>query len=315
MWFLYLFLVVLFLIVLGPRVRIDTRIRTPSFSEDLDAWLDERESTFTNLIPGTEKHIRWAGRSGDTTPVALIYIHGFSASRQESVPVFDRVADSIGANVFYTRLKGHGLGSDALSGISVNDWLNDVWEAWKIGRQIGEKVIVVGSSMGGALATWLCSQVEDVHALVLLSPFFGSRDIRSRMFLWPWGRLIVKLMLGTYRSFEPQNPEHAKYWTCRYPSESILTVMGVARLSEFLPYRRMKLPVLGFYTDNDETISLFRLKGVFRRLGSSAKRLLKLDGAQQHVLTGDILSPQTNDTVVRELMDFLTAIAENDSGE
>jgi esterase/lipase len=225
------------------------------------------------------------------------------------------VADSIGANIFYTRLTGHGMGRDALSGISVNDWLNDVWEAWKIGRQIGEKVIVVGSSVGGALATWLCSQVEDAQALILLSPFFGSKDIRSRLVLWPWGRIIVKLMLGPYRSIEPQNPEHAKYWTCRYPSESILPVMGVARLSEFLPYRRMKLPVLGFYTDRDETISLFRLKGVFRRLGSSIKRLVKLDSAEQHVVTGDILSPQTNDAVVREVMDFLTEVSGTQSVE
>jgi esterase/lipase len=308
MWFIYLFLGIVILIILGPRVRIDTRIRTLSLPDDLDTWLDEKESAFPNLTPGTEKRILWAGRPGEKTPVSIIYIHGFSASRQETAPVFERVAETIGANLFYTRLTGHGLGGEALAGPTVNDWLNDIWEAWKIGRQIGERVVVVGTSMGGALAAWLCSQVKDAHVLVLLSPLFGSKDIRSRLVLWPWGAQIAKIMLGRYRSFEPENPAHAKYWTCRYPSESILPVIGVVRLSEFLPYRKMKIPVLGFYTDRDDTISLFRLNGVFRRLGSSMKRLVKLEEAEQHVLAGDILSPQTNDIVVREVTEFLAKV-------
>ena len=55
---------------------------------------------------------------------------------------------------------------------TVNDWLNDTWEAYQIGQQLGERVIVIGVSTGGTAATWLATQPEtsSLMATVLISP-------------------------------------------------------------------------------------------------------------------------------------------------
>jgi hypothetical protein len=76
---------------------------------DLDRYLADSEKQVVGLKPGTEKSIRWYRGVKKKTPLSIIYFHGFSASRRESSPVVEQVADALGANVFFTRFKGHGM--------------------------------------------------------------------------------------------------------------------------------------------------------------------------------------------------------------
>ena len=55
-------------------------------------------------------------------------------------PLPDKVAAALGANLFYTRLTGHGQDGAAMAEGSVNAWINDYAEAMAIGRAIGGKV-------------------------------------------------------------------------------------------------------------------------------------------------------------------------------
>ena len=68
---------------------------------------------------------------------------------------------------------------------TVNDWANDNYEALAIGRELGEKVIVIGVSTGGTAATWLSMQPEseDVLAFVLISPNFGPKDLSAELII------------------------------------------------------------------------------------------------------------------------------------
>lgn len=77
-------LVILFLA--GPRTQIDTQIRHFDLPENLDQYLAQSESRFSNLIPNTEKTIIWTNPEKTKTPIAIVYLHGFSATRQESAP-------------------------------------------------------------------------------------------------------------------------------------------------------------------------------------------------------------------------------------
>ena len=96
-----------------------------------------------NLTPNTDKKIFWYNKNRSKTEYSIVYIHGFSATRQEIVPVCDIVADNIKANIFYTRLTAHGQGPEKFAKVTVNDWLNDTHEAIEIGRRIGNEVILI----------------------------------------------------------------------------------------------------------------------------------------------------------------------------
>lgn len=117
----------------------DTRytLRRIALPQDLDRYLREEEAGVPGITPGAEKSIVWAGKPGAKTPFSIIYLHGFTATRQEVAPVYDLVARSIGANVFYTRLTGHGMSGEALAAATLDDWINDTWEAYEIGERIG----------------------------------------------------------------------------------------------------------------------------------------------------------------------------------
>lgn len=133
-------------------------LRPPAFGaaalpEDLDSYLAARESVFTDLTEGTAKQIVWAGVPGERTPVSIVYLHGFSATSQEIRPVPDRVAAALGANLYLARLAGHGRDGAAMAAAKADDWMTDLAESLAIGARLGDRVIVIATSTGGALAT------------------------------------------------------------------------------------------------------------------------------------------------------------------
>ena len=179
--------------LLGPRVKVDTTVRfdAAAIGADPDAYLAREEAKVHNIRPGLQKEIVWADpKTKAKTPLAIVYIHGFSASKGEVRPLPDSVAAALGANLFYTRLTGHGQDSAAMADGSVNAWINDYAEAIAIGRAIGDKVVVIGTSTGASLATFAVSRPElsqDVATIVAISPNYGLQAAGSDLLTLPWG--------------------------------------------------------------------------------------------------------------------------------
>ena len=286
----------------------DSPSETPP--DELDAWLSQSEGQIPGIRPGTEKHIIWAGEPGEKTPISIIYIHGFSATRGESAPVCDRVAEELGANLYYTRLTGHGRDGDAMGEARLGDWQADVLEAWEIGRRIGEETIVVAMSTGAPLAAWLAADTPEMEnhgmtALILISPNFQPVNESAKIVLWPGGLLITRLVVGKYYSFEPQNELHAYYWTSSYPSKALRRMMQACRLGTKAPLEEIQVPTLFLYTENDEVVSIPALLEAYERFGSEEKSLINVTEAQDHNMTGDIISPETTQIVVDHILQFL----------
>ncbi len=62
-------------------------LRPVVLPEDLDGYLAPSEARLNDLRPGVEKTIVWADSSKGKTPVAFVYLYGFSATRQETPPL------------------------------------------------------------------------------------------------------------------------------------------------------------------------------------------------------------------------------------
>ena len=115
--------------LLGPQVDTNISLDDLTLPDNLDLYLSESESRFDDITEGTEKKIIWAGSPGERTALSIVSFHGFSATRQELSPLADTVAKSLNANLFYTRLAGHGRGGPGMVDGSVNRWANDANEA------------------------------------------------------------------------------------------------------------------------------------------------------------------------------------------
>ena len=77
----------------GPRPRLNptaggTLVPSNLSMKDLDAWLIEAEATVPDLTPGAEASITFQEPDNPSkTSLSFLYLHGFSATRQETAPV------------------------------------------------------------------------------------------------------------------------------------------------------------------------------------------------------------------------------------
>lgn len=320
--FLFLLLILGIVFAMGPRIPIDSTLhplQLPAQVHRLDDYLKRSEARFTDIRPQTEKTIVWADpQHKKQTQLSIMYLHGFSATRQETDPLTTRLARRLGANVYYTRLRGHGRTGEALANASINDWINDTFEALQISKKLGKKVLVLASSTGATLATWLATQVNSPEVIghVYMSPNFAPKDKRARFLLLPWGAALARALVGTHREWKPFNKENKMYWTCRYPVRALLPMMGLVNWVDSFNLRDFKTPVFILYSPRDVVIDVQKIQRLFPQLNTRTKKLLAFTQSRdpgQHILAGRVLSPQTTPIVLNHILQFVRPLLSKSS--
>ncbi len=294
----------------GPREPVErkTLFAAAALPADLDGWLEAREAGVPDLRAPARKRIVWAGEPGAATPLSVVYLHGFSASAEEVRPVPDRVAEALGANLFYARLTGHGRDGAAMAEATAGDWIEDTAEALAIGRRIGARVLVIGTSTGGTLARLAAHDPElseGIAGIVFVSPNFAIGNVAAPLLTWPWARDWLPALLGEERGFAPVNAGHAAHWTTRYPTTALLPMAALVRHVSRLDPARADLPALFLYSEHDRVVSPSATVRVAEAWGGRA--ILRPlvpgpgDDPSAHVIAGDILSPGMTEAVVAVL--------------
>lgn len=305
----------------GPRIPVDDTVQPIAIAEgpteratprQAAEYVTTKEALFTDIRPGTAKEIVWAsGRRNTRTPLSIVYIHGFSATKQEIRPVPDDVAAAVRANIFYTRLTGHGRTNEAMGEATVKAWVDDVSEAVAIGEAIGQKVVLVGTSTGATLALWAATQpelVRNVAAVVLISPNFGPHDPRADMLLWPWGKQILHAVQGDTFRWEPANEDHARFWTRAYPTDALLPMMASVRMVAKADLEGIHVPVFVAFSPEDQVVNPSKTQDALARMDAAlldTMVVLNSMDRNEHVIAGDILSPNTSEAITRRIVAFL----------
>lgn len=218
-----------------------------------------RLSRERGVRPGNEERLV---RYADRTPVALLYIHGYGASRAEGEFVVDRLAQTLKANTYYMRLPGHGTNPDDHASVRYTDYLDAAEEAYQMTRLLGDRVIIVGTSMGGLLAAYLGSRHPEIHALILASPFVDFDQWAGHLTNEPGGMALVELINGgPYRKTarDPKDPNDRRidgYQDFWYTKQYMKSLRSLEDLREYAArrgtYERVAMPVLMLYYYHDE---------------------------------------------------------------
>ena len=302
-------------LALGPRVEFEDRWAEPTLSADIDAYLERGELRIANLRAGDAKSVEWLNPEAPAvTPVALVYLHGFSADRHEVEPLVSQLARDLGANVYFARLAGHGRDGKAMGEATVEAWLDDTAEAVAIGGNIGERVVLMGTSTGGTLALWGAAREEAegrVAALVLVSPNLGLQDPAAPLLLWPWGGALARLVVGPERCFDPQNERYARHWTTCYPTVALLRMAALVDRVRSLDPGAVDVPTLVIYSRDDQVVDPTETERIMARLSSTPADLRVVGDsgdAEHHVIAGDILSPATTGPVRLRILAFLEPV-------
>jgi len=312
----------------GPRPRVDkpavgfaepilaagSKAR-PTEPRLLPAWLAAREAAAGVRDTGVAKRVVFVGDSV-RTPYAVVYLHGFSATRQETAPLSEAVAQALGANLYETRLTGHGLPGDSLRRVSARDWLDDAVEALAIGRTLGDSVIVIGTSTGGTLGAWLATMPASartgLHALVLISPNFGPVDRAASVLTLPWASAVLPLFIPE-REWTPRSDEQRRFWTVKYPSAPLFPMQALVEHTRSRELAGYTTPTLTFYNAADNVVDASRTLAWLDQLQALGtvremrRAITPAAGEDDHVIVGRIVAPSQTAGFVETIVRFVRA--------
>ena len=295
----------LVILILGKREPADLTLSKVSINTSVDHYLEKREKEVLGLQPGVCKEVTWAEKRGKKTKFSIIFLHGFTASKFELSPFPNAVALGLKANIYNARLAGHGCGGEALGRVAAKDWIFDLSEALEVGRQIGEKIIIIGSSTGGTLAAVGASE-NNVSGIIFVSPNFKVRYRFFQTFTLGFARFWVPLVVGKYRNVRGRSKEHLIYWTTHYPTVALITLAALVKKVVRLNFSEKVCPALFIISQDDKVVDAKKALQIEKKWGGKSSVYLvhcgPNDDPNSHVIAGDIMSPsQTNELVETSL--------------
>jgi pimeloyl-ACP methyl ester carboxylesterase len=278
----------------------------------------QEESTH-HVKADNEARIIWAN---DTTKAVsdycIVYLHGFSASQEEGDPVHRNIAAKFGCNLYLSRLAEHGIDtSEQLINLTVDKYWESAKRALAIGKKLGKKVILMGTSTGASLALQLAADYpKDVTALILLSPNIAINDPFAWMLNDPWGLQIARMVKhGNYIVSEDDRPEYRRYWNKPYRLEAAVALeeyLETAMTSE--NFKKVEQPalILYYYRDpvhQDNVVKVSAILKMFDELGTppGLKRERAMPNTGDHVIGSPIKSHDIK-SVQDEIENFFITI-------
>lgn len=313
-------LVVVFL--LGPQPdtpTYDTALpEVPATAEALTAWVEALDAPHT-LKPGNEARIVWADETRKAkTPVAIVYLHGFSASHREGFPTHVELAHTFGCNLYLARLSDHGIDTtEAMAYLTVDRLWESAKMAYAIGRQLGEEVVLMGTSTGSTLALKLAATYPEVKGVVNFAPNIAINDPAAFLLNKPWGLQIARLTFGGNTRSVPSDANYRKYWYDTYRLEAVVELQELlSTAATSATFAKITCPVWsGFYyrdeDHQDPTVKVSAIKAMHTELGTpaDAHRAVAFPNANTHVIACDLMSGAVPE-VIAAVEDFVREVLE-----
>jgi len=286
----------------------------PTTAAALETYVTQQESQH-KIKPDNEARIVWANDSTkQKTEYAIVYLHGFSASQEEGNPVHRNLAKQFGYNLYLSRLSQHGIDTtDALANMTADNLWESAKEAYAIGKQLGNKVILMGTSTGSTLAIQLAAAYPEVAGLVLFSPNIAINDPNAWLLNNPWGLQIARLVKKSkFNIITNKPPEYSKYWNQQYRLEATVQLeelLETAMTDENFAKVKQPTLVLYYYKDEqhqDPVVKVSAMKNMFAHLGTvdGQKKMIAIPEAGSHVLASPIQSKDIV-TVEKEAAAFM----------
>lgn len=308
--------------MLGPRERTrDLSGTYPEVPEDLaslETYIQQKEDTVAGLKPNNRAQIVWADSlTKAKTPYSILYVHGFGASHMEGDPVHRKIANHFGANLYLSRLPEHGISRpNAFEHLNASDLVQGAREAYMISKQLGEKVIVIGTSMGGALSLVLAEERPEIHAVLLYSPCIGIYGDRLDPLFQPWMKELMKMTMTEDGIMEvPREVEEGKYWSNRLHINAY-TSLAILVKSEMntQTFEKVNQPLfMGYFYKNEEiqdrVVSVPAMLNMYAKIKTpeNLKRKVAFPEAGDHVIASRIKNEHWQN-VLDASIDFLEEV-------
>lgn len=292
-------IVIYFLGPQPPKPVLNEVLPTVASLNALDASIADMEVTHKIKLNNQAKII-WADSSKTQTEYAIVYLHGFSASQMEGDPVHQNIAKQFHCNLYLARLAEHGIDTtEDLMNLTADQYWESAKLAYAIGKQLGKKVILMGTSTGGTLALQLASIYPEIAGLILYSPNIEIFDPSATLLNNPWGLQIGRTVLkSNYVDIKYKDSAYPKYWNSHYRIEAVIALQNLleATMTE-ATFKKIQQPTLALYYYKDEAhqdnvVKVKAIQKMMQQLAtpSNLKMEMAMPNTGNHVLASPIVS-------------------------
>jgi carboxylesterase len=227
----------------------------------------------TRVVPGAEPFTFHGG------PIGVLLLHGFTGNPASLRRIGEWLANR-GHTVSCPRYPGHGTSWKELGRTRWQDWVAEATRGLKEIDRRCETVVLLGLSMGGAMALHLAARYPDVvRGLALVNPYV--RDPRLLVAMYLWGVIPPRKGIGD----DIKKPGETELPYDKVPAR------GIAQLARFLKVvqnelPRVRQPLLLFNSPEDHVVPTGNAEFVMERVGSTDKEMVALPNSY-HVATLD----------------------------
>jgi pimeloyl-ACP methyl ester carboxylesterase len=244
---------------------------------------------------------------------AYLLLHGFTASPRQFIQFAEYLYER-GHNVFVPRLPRHGYRdrlTEATAALTADELREAASAGLEVASELGDRVTVVGFSLGGLLAVRL-AQLHAVERVVAIAPFLGSAAIPHRL-----SRGVATLALRAPNQFwwwdprmrERQMPAHGYP---QFPTHGVAHAYGIVH--EVFDLARSSGPlardIVLVTNDRESTVnnrSVRKIASLWQASGAPNVRVHRLIGLPP---SHDIIEPLRNPGLVDRVFPELAALVD-----
>lgn len=235
-----------------------------------------------------------------TNDRCALLLHGFNDTPQ-SLAHLGRALNARGWTVSIPLLPQHGRGAATIvaTGNSA-DWIGAARAAWTSTRATSPTAVLIGQSMGGAIAADLSIEAPPA-TLILLAPYLHMKWTgRSLATIWPvWQIFVPTLRSRPERAIRDEDARARALGGTRFSPRLVGELLKVVRRGRAaLPL--LKVPTLVINAHSDYRIPSDSAQKSFDLIGAHEKQIVWINRGG-HVVAAD----EGRDEVVKAVMDWL----------
>lgn len=180
-------------------------------------------------------------------PVRIVIFHGYTGSTDEFEPLAQELSQVLGAHVSVPLLPGHGTHESDLLPYTYDDFARFAHAHVAQEHKKGEKLVIIGHSFGGYLATECAAEFKSDALVLTVVPFLLRFPLNLPGLAW----LMRRKALWDKKVPLQERIERIGLFYYHHMPGVALTLLnqGVKRAESYLP--RVRCPILTINTTED----------------------------------------------------------------
>jgi len=219
--------------------------------------------------------------------VKCLIIHGFGGGVHEVKPLVEYLT-CIGYETYCPVLKGHSSTKKDMRSATYIDWIDSAEQELLRLKKNGEKVIIIGFSMGGLIAFNLACK-HNIKAIV---------TINTPIYYWN----IYRVFLNLLDDLKNKKCKHIRrYLNAKSNSPFSSMIQFLLLLNKTKPkLEKISCPILTIQAEDDDTVRIKSVDYIHKHISSSKKTIRYFHEGGHLILLSD-----TTEQVMSCIEDFL----------